>query len=326
MTKHPLSDLDGEIRDHIERETDDNIARGMPPREARHAALRKFGSVALAQEECPRRMDSRLARSAPAGAALRHPDARPQSGIHDRGGRDPGVRHRADDRRIQRRQCRADPPLALRRRRTDRAGAGNLPADRAMPRSATSTIGPSTARCSITRRRDRAATYNLADDGDPERIRGMRVTPGYFEVAHMPPALGRYFTASDVDLGGRVVVLSHSLWQARFGGDRAIIGRSIRLGDESHTVIGVAPAAYALTDPDPRRRHRRFQLATLDAADVLTSTARPTSATTISGFWRSSNRASRWPGPRKTWSASRSASPNAIPRKWNVARRTGAVP
>lgn len=51
MTKNPLSDLDGEIRDHIERETDDNIARGMPPRDARWAALRKFGSVALAQED-----------------------------------------------------------------------------------------------------------------------------------------------------------------------------------------------------------------------------------------------------------------------------------
>jgi len=51
MTKHPLSDLDGDIRDHIDRETEENIARGMPPREARYAALRKFGSVALAQED-----------------------------------------------------------------------------------------------------------------------------------------------------------------------------------------------------------------------------------------------------------------------------------
>ena len=51
MTKHPLSDLDGDIRDHIERETEDNIARGMSPHEARYAALRRFGSVTLAREE-----------------------------------------------------------------------------------------------------------------------------------------------------------------------------------------------------------------------------------------------------------------------------------
>jgi hypothetical protein len=51
MKKHPLSDLDGDIRDHLERETEDNIASGMSPREARYAALRRFGSVTLAREE-----------------------------------------------------------------------------------------------------------------------------------------------------------------------------------------------------------------------------------------------------------------------------------
>lgn len=49
--KHPVSDLDADIRDHIERETQDNIERGMSSEEARYAALRKFGNVALAQED-----------------------------------------------------------------------------------------------------------------------------------------------------------------------------------------------------------------------------------------------------------------------------------
>jgi hypothetical protein len=44
--QHPLSDLNADIRDHIERETQDNIERGMTPEEARYAALRKFGNVA----------------------------------------------------------------------------------------------------------------------------------------------------------------------------------------------------------------------------------------------------------------------------------------
>ena len=51
MTKDPLSDVDGDIRDHIERETEANIARGMSPREARYAALRRFGSLTLVREE-----------------------------------------------------------------------------------------------------------------------------------------------------------------------------------------------------------------------------------------------------------------------------------
>ena len=51
MKKHPLSDLDADIRDHIERETQDNIERGMPPAEARYAALRKFGNVRLVHED-----------------------------------------------------------------------------------------------------------------------------------------------------------------------------------------------------------------------------------------------------------------------------------
>ena len=48
--KRALDDLDEEIRDHIERETQDNIARGMAPDAARQAAQRKFGSIALAKE------------------------------------------------------------------------------------------------------------------------------------------------------------------------------------------------------------------------------------------------------------------------------------
>jgi hypothetical protein len=51
MSDHPLSDLDADIRDHIERETQDNIERGMAPEEARYAALRKFGNVTLHQED-----------------------------------------------------------------------------------------------------------------------------------------------------------------------------------------------------------------------------------------------------------------------------------
>jgi hypothetical protein len=50
--KHRLEDLDQDIRDHLERETQDNIERGMSPEEARFAALRKFGNVTRIKAEC----------------------------------------------------------------------------------------------------------------------------------------------------------------------------------------------------------------------------------------------------------------------------------
>jgi putative ABC transport system permease protein len=63
-----LEDLDREIRDHIEAETHENVARGMSEEEARTAAIRKFGNVARVKENV-RAVDSGLARSAAAGCA-----------------------------------------------------------------------------------------------------------------------------------------------------------------------------------------------------------------------------------------------------------------
>jgi|KBSSwiStaDraftv2_1062776.scaffolds.fasta_scaffold08926_2 predicted permease len=93
-----------------------------------------------------------------------------------------------------------------------------------------------------------ATTYNLADAGEPERLNGMRVTPAYFRVAEMPPAAGRYFTEQDLTSNERLAVLGELLWRQRFGGDRSLIGREIRLSGEAYTVVGIAPAAFALTD------------------------------------------------------------------------------
>jgi predicted permease len=248
MTKHPLSDLDGEIRDHIERETNHNIATGMSPRDARYAALRKFGSVARAREDAravwiPVWLDQVRQDARHAVRMLRHNPGFTTVAVLTLAlgiGLTTAV-FSVFNAVLLRPLPYVDGERIVLVRETLR-GVGNASVGHFHDWTEHSTVFEHTSA-------GQGVTYNLADAGDPERIRGMRVTPGYFEVAHMPPALGRYFTASDVDLGGRVVVLSHSLWQARFGGDRAIIGRSIRLGDESHTVIGVAPAAYALTDP-----------------------------------------------------------------------------
>ena len=94
-------------------------------------------------------------------------------------------------------------------------------------------------------------TYNLSD-GEPERVAGMRATPGYFRVMHITPMLGRYFTDADTGGDAHVVVLSDGLWQRRFGSDPSIIGKSIRLNGQPHTVVGIASPDYAMTRFTPQ--------------------------------------------------------------------------
>lgn len=88
-------------------------------------------------------------------------------------------------------------------------------------------------------------SFNLADEGAPERVVGRRVTANFFPLFGIPPAHGRTFTAEEDRPGtNRVVVLSDQLWNRRFGGDPAIVGRSIRLSGEAHDVIGIMPPSF----------------------------------------------------------------------------------
>jgi putative ABC transport system permease protein len=79
----------------------------------------------------------------------------------------------------------------------------------------------------------------------PERLEGQRVTADYFHVLGVSPLIGRDFTPSDDRFGGpNVVILSDEFWRRRFDGDRAIVGRQIRLDDNLFTVVGVMPASF----------------------------------------------------------------------------------
>ncbi|MCA1578332.1 MAG: ABC transporter permease [Acidobacteria bacterium] len=84
----------------------------------------------------------------------------------------------------------------------------------------------------------------ITEGGDPERVLGASVTADYFSVLRVKPVLGRVFTRDEDKPGApAVVVLSHALWQRRFGGDADIIGREIDLGGKT-TVIGILPAGF----------------------------------------------------------------------------------
>jgi putative ABC transport system permease protein len=82
--------------------------------------------------------------------------------------------------------------------------------------------------------------FNLTGGSRPEQVNGIHVTQDYFRLYGAPLALGRTFTPQeDAPHGGNVVVLSYGLWQRRFGGDPTIAGKSISLGNEPYTVVGV---------------------------------------------------------------------------------------
>lgn len=89
------------------------------------------------------------------------------------------------------------------------------------------------------------AVLNLTGDGEAEQLRAGRVAWNFFEVLQVPPALGRSFREEeDRPSGARVAILSHGLWQRRFGGDPAILGRSLRVDGEAVEVVGVMPKGF----------------------------------------------------------------------------------
>ncbi len=236
-------ELDKELRFHLERQIEENLALGMPPVEARRAALRRLGGMAQIQEECrdmrrtnyienlwhdlhyALRMLAKspgftvvivvtLALSIGANSAifsvidgvLLRPLPYPEA--------DRIVRfffHSATYPRF---------PLN--------------PFDfrdlRARNRSFDSLGG-------FTR-----GDLQLSGVGRPERFAGFQVTAGFFRVLGLRPARGREFNTNDELPGnGRVVILSDRLWHNRFAADPTIIGRKIMLDSQPFTVAGLMP-------------------------------------------------------------------------------------
>ena len=87
----------------------------------------------------------------------------------------------------------------------------------------------------------------LTSTGRPEALRSAAVSLNYFRVLGVSPQFGRTFAEGEDRVGHEhVVILSHELWERRFGSDVSLIGSTIRLNRESYTVIGVMPANFRL--------------------------------------------------------------------------------
>jgi putative ABC transport system permease protein len=86
---------------------------------------------------------------------------------------------------------------------------------------------------------------NITGDGDAERVRVARIDYGFFATLAPVFAAGRPIVAAEDSAGANdVVVISHGLWQRRYGGDSGIVGRQILLSNSPYTVVGVAPAHF----------------------------------------------------------------------------------
>ena len=85
---------------------------------------------------------------------------------------------------------------------------------------------------------------SLAGDQAPEEVLGGSVTANFFDVLQREPSLGRRWTAEEDAAQRPVVVISHSLWQRRFGGDPGIVGRKILMDGKGTAVIGVMPRDF----------------------------------------------------------------------------------
>jgi putative ABC transport system permease protein len=268
--KRMLEDLDEDIRDHIAKETQDNIDRGMTPEEAHYAALRKFGNVTRAKEETRDvwgvrwlanlqqdvRYGARMLRKSPGftviavltlalgigantaifsmvNALLLHP-----YGFRDLDRivllwQDAGTDASFDSRYI-------------------------APGDAADIATNTGVFDSmATYRCHM---------FTLTSLTDVQSIRGCGVSANFFDFLGAAPALGRSFAPSEQQPGlDAVAVIGYGFWQRQLGGDPQAIGKSIELNSRKYTVVGIMPADF--TFPVPMQLWVPLALTPADRAD-----------------------------------------------------------
>jgi predicted permease len=247
--KRMLEELDEDIRDHIERETQDNIDRGMSPEEARYAARRKFGNVTRVKEETREvwttvwldqlfedlRFGLRLLRKNPGFTAVAVLTLALGIGANT-------AIFSVVDAVLLRPLPYKDPArllwTTLQFPKMD------------MHRSAVPHLTYFAWRDQNHVFSGIAAThftgeYTLTGAGIPERIPGMSVSASFFPVLGVELAHGRSFASEEDRPGGqRAAILSYGLWQSRYAGNPRILGRSIILDDKDYSIVGVLPASF----------------------------------------------------------------------------------
>jgi putative ABC transport system permease protein len=240
------ADMAEEMRLHVERRADENVADGMSPEEARYAALRGFGGMEQVKEEVRAQrswiwleqlgQDARYAfrqlRRSPGFAAVAILTLAVGTGANT------AIFSLVNS--LVLKPLAYDEPGQLVQVWESQAGvAANLVSPGVFLdwRTQATTMDSLAA--------FRGIDLNLTSAGEPERISGLRMTADGLRVLRARPLLGRIF-AADEDQPGRepVIVLTSELWRRRFGSDPGIVGRTIQLNEAPVTVIGVLPPGF----------------------------------------------------------------------------------
>jgi predicted permease len=270
--KRMLQQLDDEIREHIETETQDNIARGMSPEEARYAAMRKFGNVTRVKEETRDvwsfvsleqlvqdiRFAVRMLRKSPGFTAVAIFTLALSIGANS-----------AMFSVVNGILLRSLPFKEPSRLVTvlDTKPSKGVDWLYVSPNRFEEWVRRNTTFDQIAAAEN--CFFKLESHGAPILLQGGCATASFFPMLGVQPFLGRLFTPEEDRPGGNTVaVLSYGCWKEKFGGDPATIGKTIRrtANDAEFTIIGVLPpdfkfatesfALWAPINTDPNYRSR----------------------------------------------------------------------
>ena len=269
-----MQDLDQDIRDHIERETQDNIDRGMPPDEARYAALRKFGNVTRVKEDTREvwtfvwleqlaqdiHYGLRMLAKSPGFAAVAILTLALGIGantaifslvdavlLRSLPVEDPSqlvlLQWRArNSPNIHGYQSAGDCQNDLRFGASNPSGCSfSEPLFREIQKA---NLFAGTAAFANTGR------LNLTGNGPATVINGQLVSGDFFRTLGVKPAAGRVFEPSDDSPSATpVAVLNYGYWQSAFGGSRDVLGRTIEVNNVAFTIVGVAQQRFMGISP-----------------------------------------------------------------------------
>jgi predicted permease len=272
--KRMMEELDEDIREHIERETQDNIERGMTPEEARYAAVRKFGNVTRVKEDTREvwsfiwleqllqdiHFGLRMLRKSPGFAAVAILTLALGIGANT-------AIFSLIDAVMLRSLPVANPSQLVLLKWSARSApnihgymsSGDCPMDlrpgAANPSgcSFSEPLFREVARANVfsaTAAFANSGRLTLTGNGPATVINGQLVSGDFFRTMGLKPAAGRLFDATgDTPSAAPVAVLNYGYWQSAFGGSRDIVGHTIELNSVPFTIVGVAEQRFTGITP-----------------------------------------------------------------------------